>query len=150
MMRSAASNFNTQAPKMYQPSFTSHTLMPSLGFGWIDPICLSFVIYIYIYKGLLLIVMIVSCRQFPVSAAHPAPVADLRRLEKKVARLAGEDFESLNDDGTVNAIIASHVIVGMDSTNPRPTIPGSIPWYWSQRAIIVYWPVQYTVYWTCQ
>ena len=31
-------------------------------------------------------------------------------------------------------IIACHVIVGMDSTNPRPRIPGSIPWYWPQRA----------------
>ena len=30
--------------------------------------------------------------------------------------------------------IECHVIGGMDSTNPRPRIPGSIPWYWPQRA----------------
>ena len=37
----------------------------------------------------------------------------------------------------VCVFIASRVIVGMDSANPRPRIPGSIPWYWPQRAIIV-------------
>ena len=31
-------------------------------------------------------------------------------------------------------IIACHVTIGMDSTNPRPRGPGSIPWYWPQRA----------------
>ena len=35
---------------------------------------------------------------------------------------------------TTRAFITSHVIVGMDSTNPRPRMPGSIPWYWPQRA----------------
>ena len=35
---------------------------------------------------------------------------------------------------TIWAFIASHVIVGMDSTNPRPRMPGSIPWYWPQLA----------------
>ena len=31
-------------------------------------------------------------------------------------------------------VIECHVIVGMNSTNPRPRIPGSITWYWPQRA----------------
>ena len=34
----------------------------------------------------------------------------------------------------IRPIIACHVIVVMGSTNPRPRIPGSIPWYWPHRA----------------
>ena len=42
--------------------------------------------------------------------------------------------------GVYYTIIARHMIVGMNSTNPRAKMLCSIPWYWLQWANIRYWP----------
>ena len=66
------------------------------------------------------------------SAQHRAKPVVLN-LNAQPAVLCGHESSGICA-AVAQCIIASHVIVGMDSTNPRPRIPGSIPWYWPQRA----------------